>query len=175
MERRAIRGSYFYAQSMPTTFIAVSPVLLGLDKPRPPILALRKVPYLIFYEWHSKILVLDGAGVDILQQDFWVLSLPKNKYSWMVVPTGRTSWVHPTIPAPVLYPLTIRKGLDWHGPSAKDAFESVNALSSILIKRPDWSLNAPPVNMPVVAIGHSNGGQGVWYLASRYPDRVLAS
>lgn len=139
MERRVIRGSYFYAQSMPTTFIAVSPVFLGLDKPRPPILALH------------------GAGVDILQQDFWIRSLPKNKYSWMVVPTGRTSW-----------------GLDWHGPSAKDAFDSVNALSSVLSKRPDWSLNAPPVNMPVVAIGHSNGGQGVWYLASRYPDRVLA-
>ncbi len=26
----------------------------------------------------------------------------------------------------------------------------------------------------VVLIGHSNGGQGVWYMASRYPDRVLA-
>jgi len=60
-------------------------------------------------------------------------------------------------------------------PSAKDVFDSVNALSSILIKHPDWSPNAPPVNMPVVAIRHSNGGQGVWYLASRYPDLVLAS
>jgi pimeloyl-ACP methyl ester carboxylesterase len=26
----------------------------------------------------------------------------------------------------------------------------------------------------VVLLGHSNGGQGVWYLAERYPDRVIA-
>lgn len=37
---------------------------------------------------------LDGAGVDILSQDFWVRSLPYNHASWIVVPTGRTSWVN---------------------------------------------------------------------------------
>lgn len=25
----------------------------------------------------------------------------------------------------------------------------------------------------IVVIGHSNGGQGTWYLISRWPDRVL--
>ena len=35
----------------------------------------------------------DGAGVDIFGHDFWVRSLPQNPVSWIVVPTGRTSWV----------------------------------------------------------------------------------
>ena len=26
----------------------------------------------------------------------------------------------------------------------------------------------------VLVMGHSNGGQGSWYLAARYPDRVVA-
>jgi len=87
--------------------------------------------------------------------DFWSDSLPRNKYSWVVVPSGRTSW-----------------GLDWHGPSANDAWSTVDALASISKRDDKWhSLCVNP--RKVIILGHSNGGQGAWYLASRYPDRVL--
>ncbi|KAF8876046.1 hypothetical protein CPB84DRAFT_1838726 [Gymnopilus junonius] len=106
------------------------------------------------------ILALHGAGVDILKHDFWVRSLPYNQVGWIVVPTGRTSW-----------------GLDWHGPSADDAWSSLEALAAIVSRRrpnfpESWQV---PSTSQVVVVGHSNGGQGTWYLASRYPDRVLAA
>lgn len=34
----------------------------------------------------------------------------------------------------------------------------------------DWNIKEPRV----ILLGHSNGGQGVWYVASRFPSRVLA-
>ncbi len=30
------------------------------------------------------------------------------------------------------------------------------------------------MNSPVILLGHSNGGQGAWHIASRYPQRVVA-
>jgi len=35
----------------------------------------------------------DGAGVDIFDHDFWVKAMPESQRSWIVIPTGRTSWV----------------------------------------------------------------------------------
>lgn len=64
------------------------------------------------------------------------------------------------------------QGLDWHGPSAADAFLSVAALSDILsavYEWRDWGFNP---DTRVVLMGHSNGGQGAWYMAARWPDRV---
>jgi triacylglycerol esterase/lipase EstA (alpha/beta hydrolase family) len=66
------------------------------------------------------------------------------------------------------------QGLDWHGPSADDAWGTVSALDVILktcSRQKDWAI-APE---KVVIIGHSNGGQGTWYNAARHPDRVVAS
>ena len=67
-----------------------------LEPPRQqlPILALRS--YKISLKYHyliSSDFVTDGAGVDIFTQDFWVKILPETQYSWMIVATGRTSWV----------------------------------------------------------------------------------
>lgn len=67
-----------------------------LEPPRQqlPILALRS--YYIsckYYYLISSDLATDGAGVDIFTQDFWVKYLPKTEFSWMIVATGRTSWV----------------------------------------------------------------------------------
>ena len=67
-----------------------------LEPPRQqlPILALRS--YKISLKYHyliSSDFVTDGAGVDIFTQDFWVKYLPKTEFSWMIVATGRTSWV----------------------------------------------------------------------------------
>ncbi|KDR81373.1 hypothetical protein GALMADRAFT_263657 [Galerina marginata CBS 339.88] len=141
-ERQSIKGTFFFANSTPSAFIAIPPRTSEHTEKAPPILTLH------------------GAGVDVLVQEFWAQSLPDNKASWMIVPTGRTSW-----------------GLDWHGPSAEDAWSSSEAVGILSRKRihgfpKSWEI---PQNSKVIIIGHSNGGQGTWYLASRYPDRVLAA
>ncbi|OAX43816.1 hypothetical protein K503DRAFT_730813 [Rhizopogon vinicolor AM-OR11-026] len=101
------------------------------------------------------ILALHGAGVDIVTQTFWADSLPRQDKAWVIIPSGRTSW-----------------GLDWHGPSAADAFTTVTALHSILCERfLNWVY---PRDTKVIVMGHSNGGQGAWYIASRWPDKVKA-
>ncbi|KAJ6606577.1 hypothetical protein DFH09DRAFT_1242069 [Mycena vulgaris] len=134
----AIKGSYFYAEEMPTVFSAFPPLLENIGKPQPPVLCLH------------------GAGVDIISQAFWIDSLPRQNHSWLVAPSGRTPW-----------------GLDWHGPSAKDAWGSVDALVAILDANSALHPRKLTADTPVVLMGHSNGGQGAWYLASRFPDRVL--
>ncbi|KAL1669386.1 hypothetical protein GGF50DRAFT_123232 [Schizophyllum commune] len=98
------------------------------------------------------LLALHGAGVDILSTTFWQEALPRVEKHWTVVPSGRTSW-----------------GLDWHGPSALDAWRSVDSLATILKAR---GITAQ-ANPRTLLVGHSNGGQGAWYLASRFPDRVV--
>lgn len=66
-----------------------------------------------------------------------------------------------------------RQGLDWHGPSAADAFAAVTALHDVLVCRGfvDWNY---PRDTKLIVVGHSNGGQGAWYIASRWPDKVKA-
>ena len=64
------------------------------------------------------------------------------------------------------------QGLDWHGPSAADAFSSVTALSDILSANCKWKKWGFDPDTRVVLMGHSNGGQGAWYMAARWPDRV---
>lgn len=118
----------------------------------------------------------DGAGVDIQSQSFWIDALPRQQHSWLVTPSGRTPWVRALfLLLQVLFPhiSTIPQGLDWHGPSAKDAWGSVDALVAILNANPAWHARKLADRTPVVLMGHSNGGQGSWYLASRFPDRVL--
>lgn len=101
------------------------------------------------------ILALHGAGVDIINQTFWADSLPRQDRAWVIIPSGRTSW-----------------GLDWHGPSAIDAFAAVTALHDILrTEFVDWVY---PRDTKLIVMGHSNGGQGAWYIASRWPDKVKA-
>ncbi|KAH9925275.1 uncharacterized protein B0H18DRAFT_1170833 [Fomitopsis serialis] len=99
----------------------------------------------------------DGAGVDILSMPFWIQAIPRQKHSWVVTPTGRTAW-----------------GLDWHGPSAMDAWGSVDALGAILKSRDAWRGYELADDTRVLLLGHSNGGQGAWWNAARYPDRVAA-
>ncbi|KAI6129123.1 hypothetical protein EV401DRAFT_2194488 [Pisolithus croceorrhizus] len=146
-----IRATYFFARSMVTAFTLVPPKFPSTK------------PYYNAYTGrgvecagNEPILALHGAGVDILTQPWWANSLPRQKRAWIVMPQGRTEW-----------------GLDWHGPSAADAFSAVTALSRILfhgpLKRRDWGFNA---NTRVVLVGHSNGGQGAWYIAARWPGRV---
>lgn len=85
-----LKATYFYARSMPTAFLAVPPLSRNLERPCPPLLCLRRSYYL--HRMYPKF-SLDGAGVDIMHQRFWIQSLPKNHCSWLIAPTGRTSWV----------------------------------------------------------------------------------
>lgn len=67
----------------------------------------------------------------------------------------------------------VLQGLDWHGPSAQDAWSTVDALYGILQHNPAYREYSLSENTRVLVLGHSNGGQGAWFLASRYPDRVV--
>ncbi|KAF8589925.1 hypothetical protein K439DRAFT_1331326 [Ramaria rubella] len=148
---KAIQATYFLSH-FPTVYVAIPPALPNLATPKPPIIALH------------------GAGVDILD-DFWPASLTRQPHSWIVCPAGRTSWascIHTT------FHLT-SSGFDWHGPSADDVWGSLVALTSLLASKPQWAEWTLRENSRAVVIGHSNGGQGTWYLAARYPDRVLAA
>lgn len=70
----------------------------------------------------------------------------------------------------VLILILLFQGLDWHGLSAAEAWATVDALQEILRKRnSSWSVDIKKV----LIMGHSNGGQGAWYTASRHPDRVI--
>ena len=75
----------------------------------------------------------------------------------------------------ILRPMTdcLLQGLDWHGPSVQDTWSTVEALADIIQHRRDWHPWKLADDTRVVVSGHSNGGQGAWYLASRYPDRVV--
>ncbi len=117
----------------------------------------------------------DGAGVDIFKQPFWVDGIPRQERSWVILPEGRSPWVRYHM-STTNFPSDNQslQGLDWHGPSADDAWGTVYALDVILktcSKRKAWAI-APE---KVVIIGHSNGGQGTWHNAARHPDRVVAS
>ncbi|KAL0084052.1 hypothetical protein F4703DRAFT_1858238 [Phycomyces blakesleeanus] len=128
------------------------------------------------------LLALHGAGVQA-NSEFWTESIRTQQNSWIVFPTGRTPW-----------------GYDWHGPSMKNAFKALESLSSIkdlitpvntsIDNSDDWVLVSTSLQgnqthkdkevwvvgdvNRVIYIGHSNGGQGAWYLGSHYPDKAIA-
>lgn len=113
----AIRATYFYGQSMPTAFIAIPPSSLHVEQSHPIFLALRECIHISLRQVadnNALILIIDGAGVDIFEQHFWRDSLPRNKYNWVVVPSGRTSWVwHHSDIDPLFSCLSIGIGLAW--------------------------------------------------------------
>ena len=49
----------------------------------------------------------------------------------------------------------------------------MDALGDILTGREEWKKWGLTTETKVLLMGHSNGGQGVWYVAARYPDRVI--
>lgn len=102
------------------------------------------------------VVALHGAGVEA-DHPVWTSSVRRQSSSWVVFPTGGTPW-----------------GLDWHGISAKSATSSLQALRATLHLREAWNA-CPTMEQRMILIGHSNGGQGVWYIASRFPSGVLAA
>ncbi|KAF5391841.1 hypothetical protein D9757_001678 [Collybiopsis confluens] len=160
-----IKGSYFFGASdtMPTNFLAIPPRSPG--------------------NGGAPILALHGAGVDILApspaESFWAQALPRQDQSWVVIPSGRTSWVrsHSSGANQSVVTCWLSKGsrlarsvgprrlenVGWDHPSP-----SVFAICCV-----GWRQMGIPLNAKAIVVGHSNGGQGAWYTAGRFPDRVL--
>ncbi|KAI9202381.1 uncharacterized protein BJ171DRAFT_514823 [Polychytrium aggregatum] len=102
------------------------------------------------------LLALHGAGVEASAQ-FWTNAYRQQKYAWTVFPTGRTPW-----------------GFDWHGPSHLNVEAALWALRE-LPGVPVDERAAVAVDIEKIAYsGHSNGGQGAWWMISHYPDKALA-
>ncbi|KAI9104846.1 hypothetical protein DFS34DRAFT_219605 [Phlyctochytrium arcticum] len=103
------------------------------------------------------ILALHGAGVDA-SSPFWTDAYRQQDRAWILYPTGRTTW-----------------GFDWHGPSFRNVEFALDALH-LLPGVPVEKLNDLSVSRnKLIYAGHSNGGQGAWWLASHYPDKALAA
>ncbi|CEL52888.1 hypothetical protein RSOLAG1IB_05956 [Rhizoctonia solani AG-1 IB] len=119
------------------------------------------------------LLALHGAGV-MHTHPFWISALPRPEHTWVLVAQGLTPW-----------------GLDWREASRADVCAALRALvlqlvgvwseddyctahdlitETTLPNRPEL----PIKTIPVVAIGHSNGGQGSLHLASSFPDCIPA-
>lgn len=95
------------------------------------------------------LLALHGAGVPT-PSDEWNDAMPNIPGMWAVLPSGRTEW-----------------GEDWHGGSLADVWGARDALP-IVVER----TGLPTPSSETLLIGHSNGGQGAWHAAARYPDRI---
>ncbi|KAJ3053644.1 hypothetical protein HK097_003757 [Rhizophlyctis rosea] len=111
-------------------------------------------------QWPEKrcpvVLALHGAGVEA-SSSYWTESYRRQKNAWVLFPTGRTPW-----------------GYDWHGPSFWNIESALDALR-LRPGVPDDLVNSVGVNRErLIYAGHSNGGQGAWWLLSHYPDRALA-
>ncbi|WRT66336.1 uncharacterized protein IL334_003291 [Kwoniella shivajii] len=94
------------------------------------------------------ILALHGAGVETTSA-MWTEAMPSIPGYWSVLPTGRNEW-----------------GEDWHGGSMEDVWAAREAFGEIIKKI------GVTVSDKTILMGHSNGGQGAWHLAARYPDRI---
>ncbi|KAI8812023.1 hypothetical protein BJ742DRAFT_794536 [Cladochytrium replicatum] len=103
------------------------------------------------------LLALHGSGVEAVST-WWTNAYQQQEEAWVLYPTGRTAW-----------------GFDWHGPSHLNIQFALDTLST---------LPGVPLHLEdgfrvdknkLLYSGHSNGGQGAWWLVSHYPDQALAA
>ncbi|RUS17630.1 hypothetical protein BC937DRAFT_89702 [Endogone sp. FLAS-F59071] len=102
-----------------------------------------------------------GAGVEA-EWPFWTDAYARQEAAWILYPTGRSSW-----------------GFDWHGPSYLNVRSALRALIKLPAVFPEtngvtnghWAVGE---ESRVLYTGHSNGGQGAWYMASHFPDPAVA-
>ncbi|WEW56329.1 hypothetical protein PRK78_001772 [Emydomyces testavorans] len=77
--------------------------------------------------------------------------------AWVLFPTGATTW----------------SGDDWHTWGFADIQAAIAAIPNWM-KAMNWK--SPGISLEDwIVVGHSNGGQGTWYLLSHQPDKVLAA
>jgi predicted esterase len=103
------------------------------------------------------LLNLHGAGLEAdSPQVRHMLDAAPDLNAWVLLPTGMSPW----------------SGDDWHVWGFADVKAAVSAI-------PNWILNmnwtGPRVDIERwLVTGHSNGGQGSWFIASHQPDKVMA-
>ncbi|KAH8551499.1 hypothetical protein BGW37DRAFT_520457 [Umbelopsis sp. PMI_123] len=121
--------------------------------------AMVKAPKVLSFEPSEPLpilVALHGAGVTA-SWPWWTNALSRSEKAWTVYPTGRTSW-----------------GYDWHGASMINVFQAVDELvwqvPKILSQKGQVITGDPS---KLIYIGHSNGGQGAWYLGTHFPDRAV--
>ncbi|KAL4927822.1 uncharacterized protein BDV17DRAFT_118898 [Aspergillus undulatus] len=104
------------------------------------------------------IIGLHGAGLEAdSEQVRGMLDAAYGICAWMLFPSGVTSW----------------SGDDWHTWGVADIRAAVGAMRE-WIGAVGWS--GPGILADEwVVVGHSNGGQGVWFLTTHYPDTVIAA
>ncbi|KAH7044264.1 hypothetical protein BKA57DRAFT_469111 [Linnemannia elongata] len=107
------------------------------------------------------LVALHGAGVETAQEPFWLLEYTQRERTWIVLPTGRSPW-----------------GYDWHGASIKNIVSAIESLAAHLPGVPEHLKGLPGIKPDpnrLFMAGHSNGGQGAWYLATHFPDKAIAA
>jgi len=101
---------------------------------------------------------LHGAGLDSdSHQVRHMLDAVPGLKAWVLFPTGMSPW----------------SGDDWHVWGLADVTAAVLAIS-------DWMVNmnwtGPGIDQESwIVTGHSNGGQGAWFISTHHPDRVIAT
>ena len=104
------------------------------------------------------LLSLHGAGLEADDPEVAGAMDPVSDLcAWVVFPTGVTPW----------------SGDDWHNWGFADVEAAINAIPS-WISSGNWSGPGVDTDRWIVS-GHSNGGQGTWYVATHRPDKVLAA
>jgi pimeloyl-ACP methyl ester carboxylesterase len=104
------------------------------------------------------LLNLHGAGLESdSHQVRHMLDAAPDLNAWVLFPTGMSPW----------------SGDDWHTWGFADVRAAVSAI-------PEWIGNIGWVGPGVdtkswIVTGHSNGGQGAWFISMHQPDKVVAT
>lgn len=87
----AIKATYILAGS-PTHYLAIPPT--SHQSVKSPIIAIRNHSVLAISKTYHYLIKVnsDGAGVEVTNY-FWAAALPSQSQSWIICPSGRTSWV----------------------------------------------------------------------------------
>ncbi|KAF9168700.1 hypothetical protein DFQ26_002600 [Actinomortierella ambigua] len=107
------------------------------------------------------LVALHGAGTEVQDREMWLNAFERRDKTWIVLPTGRSPW-----------------GFDWHGPSTMNVERAIQFLADELPGVPKkyhgiTGLHPDP-KLRFMA-GHSNGGQGCWFMTTHFPDKAVAS
>lgn len=103
------------------------------------------------------LIALHGAGLEADSPAVrHALDEVRDLDAWVLFPTGMSPW----------------SGDDWHVWGLADVLAGVAAVPQWM-EWNHWSGPGVDVNRWCV-VGHSNGGQGAWHIATHYPDKTIA-
>ena len=105
------------------------------------------------------LISLHGAGVEA-DNEMWKHcfgDFQETIPAWKLFPSGSTTW----------------GGDDWHYWGMADVDAAI-AQIPVWVGRTQWRGPRPHINRWLV-VGHSNGGQGIWYMLAHRPDNIIAA